>query len=170
MCRSRGNTAWCCGVPSFCAHRLPLFEGVLIVVLRSRCGLWAVPSCPCSRSRSVWCRHVCLGGSWPLGSVGLHFLVLSSCPCSRRSAQPRHPHLPPSACGSYGCSHLRTKPCQLPNHRLHPKENTPPPPALTSHGPQSSCLGWGGLPGSTAPADVTPGHWDLPACSARGHK
>lgn len=134
----------------FCTHRAPLFGGVPIVALQSQCGLWAIPSCPCPRSRSAQCRRGCPGGHslWGWQRWAPPPGAPSSCPCGRRSARPRHPHLPPSACGSHGCSHLRAQPHTLPTPKPlpTPRGETPPPspPACMSRGPQSSCPGWGG--------------------------
>lgn len=119
----------------FCTHRAPLFGGVPIVALQSQCGLWAVPSCPCPRSRSAQCRRGCPGGHslWGWQRWAPPPGAPNSCPCGRRSARPRHPHLPPSACGSHGCSHLRAQPHTLPTPKPLPKprgETPPIPPSL----------------------------------------
>lgn len=113
-------------------------------------------------------------GSRPLGAaaLGSPSSCPSSCPCGRRSARPYHPTSPHRPAGPMGAptSGRSPTPCQLPN--LHPQPGERPLPGLYAPwAPELLCgVGGWGLPGSAAPADVTPGRWDLPACSARGHK
>lgn len=118
------------------------------------------------------------GGSQPLGVAALGSPSWCSQQLSLRSAErpstsPPPPPislwvpwvLPPQGTAPHPANSQTT---------AHTPGRDPPPIPPSLYVPWApellSRVGGGGLPGSAAPADVTPGHWDLPACSARGHK
>lgn len=138
--------------------------------------LLPVSSCPRPKSRSLSCPGTGACGSWPFGVAALGFPLLVAPQLSWRLA--KHPassppstlasvsHLPPAS-GARGSSHLRAPPvpCQHPGESSQ-REHPP----MGRLGPRAGSCPWGGLLGSAAWGDVTPGHWDLPACSAQTYK